>query len=554
MQEDKLKQLLSELYELDPGLREHENSLIQLISRMEEIKPDTKFDQAFVARLRAEIIKKEQLVVNSSSLNKIFNFNFMNKKIYLAAGSLVVASLLFVVFINFLPKNTDTPGRFSVSDLINRTITEKEVNKLPAGAFGSLAVLGSSASSNQDSTNFAAAPMGLGGGGKVMATAESTVAYDSAGTVDGFGGMDMMVMPFYGFKYVYGGEELNLSESSADVYRRLKGQNSLARNLAQSLSSVGFSEISLSTFQNLKMTSFSLAEDKDLGLFITFDFNEDNIYIYENWEKWRDPAREACGYDQSCWDKYRLKISDIPADNELMSIAKNFLNKHKVVLTNYGEPRVENYWKEQYEAMPDKNNFYIPEYATVVFPLIINGQEVRDQSGGYAGLRVNINVIKKAASGLSGLAPYRYETSAYALETSASEVIKVAENGGFNRNYYIQGQEENLQTVTLGTPTQAYVQIYRYENGRSDELLVPALIFPVIDRPVSEFYYYGQNYIIVPLVKDILAELNREPDWWPRDGIMEPMPYIDGVGSDSKPGSPDEVRMMPAIEPMIIKE
>jgi len=357
-----------------------------------------------------------------------------------------------------------------------------------------------------------------------------------------------------------------LTEESADVYRRLKGQNDLTKNLAKYLSSIGFSEISLNTFENLNLTNFSLTEDKDLGLIISFDFNEDNIYVYENWEKWRDPDREACN-DQACYDRYRLKLSDIPADNELLNIAKNFLSSHKVSLKNYGAPKVENYWREQYEASTDKANFYIPEYVSVVYPLLINGEEVRDQVGNYAGLRVNISVVKKVASGLNGLAPYRYETSSYALETDVSEVIKSAEKGGFSSNYWYPEQEANLQTVSLGTPTKAYVQTYRYENGRADELLVPALIFPITKRPQNDFYYY-ENYVIVPLVKDILAELNKEPDWWPRDNVIieptpMPVPYDDttsgssgGVVSSDGVNAvdatiPNQVRTAPAGEPAL---
>jgi len=566
MQEDKLKQLLYELYELDPSLKEHEASVIKLITRMEEIKPDTKFDETFVAELRSQIMKAERLAEKSNGVNKIFNYNYMNKKIYLAAGSLVVASLLFVAFISFFPKSTNTPSaRFSFGDLIDRTVTEERINKLEAGAFGSLATLGSLGGAESDlARTLSAAPEGFGAvSAEGMASVKSFNTFDSAVSTEEMMVADRMIMPFWGYRYIYEGEELNLTETSANVYRRIKGQNDLARSLANHLNSVGFSEISLNAFENLKVTNFTLAEDKDLGLLIAFNFIDDTVSVYENWERWRDPVRDNC-VDQACWDRYRLKINDVPADNELITIANNFLSKHQVSLENYGEPRVDNYWRAQYEETADKANFYIPESAGVIYPLLINGQEVRDQSGGYAGLRVSINLFKRAASGLYGLVPYRYESSAYALETDSAEIIKSAENGGFSRNYWIQDQVENVPTISLGTPTRAYVQIYRWENGRNDELLVPALIFPIISRPENYSFYFGQRYVIVPLVKDILAELNKPSDWFPGDNVIRPMPYIEPAGGTSAgqatpPSSgagvdgvvTEDFRILPVIEPAI---
>lgn len=556
MQENELKNILAELYALDESLRAHEAGLIKLISQMEDIRPDTKFDQEFAARLKSQIMAEAQ-VGNKKvlKLDKIFNFNFMNKKIYLAAGSLAVASLLFLAFINFSGMNNRSSGNLS----LNKVSQGEGITKVAAGAFGSLASVAAQSGGGQERS--AVAPQGMGAA-DASATANFSVVSAESAEVDvamvdqavavgmGGGGIAKMVMPpFYGFKYVYAGDPLELTDESASVYRRLKGRGEIATSMARTLGSFGLSDLSLDTFQNLKMANFSVTEDKEMGLIISFDLQEDLVNIYENWNRWGYAEREACGGDQACWDRFRLKINDVPADNTVIALSDRFLNDHKVNRAHYGEPQVDNTWRTWYETAEDKANYYIPEYANIVYPLIVDGEEVRDQSGGYYGLRVTVNLLKNAVSSMYGLFPYNFEASDYALETDTSVIVKTAENGGFSRNYYMSESEANLQTIELGTPTRAYVQTWKYDNGKNDELLVPALIFPVINRPVDMLYYYGQNYVVVPLVKEMIAELSKQPEFMPmlREDVVQPMPAVEA-------GEAGTIEIMPAVEPMLLKQ
>lgn len=562
MKDDEIKNILAELYTLDEELRAHEADLINLISRMEEIRPDTKFDQAFAARLKTQLLSDAHLGAKQKiSFDKIFNFNFMNKKIYLAAGSLAVASLLFLAFINFSGMNNRSGGSINLNKVSKN---QEGITKVAAGAFGSLAGIAGQNSGGQERS--AIAPLGLGSADASatanfsVVSAESAeanvVAMDQAIAVGmGGGGVassKMIMPPFYGFKYVYAGDPIELAEESAPVYRRLKGRGEIATSMARTLNSFGLSDLSLDTFQNLKMANFSVTEDKEMGLIISFDLQEDLVNIYENWNRWGYAEREACGGDQACWDRFRLKINDVPADSEIIVLSDRFLNDHRVNRAHYGEAQVDNSWRTWYEAAEDKTNYYIPEYANIVYPLIVDGEEVRDQSGGYYGLRVTVNLLKNAVSSMYGLFPYNFEASDYALETDTSVIIKTAENGGFNRNYYMS--EENLQTIELGTPTRAYVQTWKYDNGKNDELLVPALIFPVINRPADMLYYYGQNYVVVPLVKEMIAELGKQPDWMPiiMEDVAQPMPALEvRDGGAAEEGT---MEIMPVVEPMLLKQ
>lgn len=537
---EKIEKLLAEIYRLDPDLRSHEPKIKILLTDMLAIKPDTELNQAFVTRLKAELMteaaKEQAAILNDRTpvaeqskynlINYLINLNPMNKKIYLTLGSVAVLGLIMIAGANII--KTNTPGTDKLLTFGSK-IADQEINRLATGAFGSLAGL----NPVSDGAAFGqAGAMGLGGDRMAVSDlatnateAQAPLASRPAAEV---GAMDMAIlpMPVYGFKYAYQGERLELTEASGEVFRRLKGDGPLARSGRNLLGNFRLPLINLGDFRNPAVTHVSLAEERDQGLLINVDFREEQIYISENWEKWRIPERENCGPDPACWERWRLKPSDVPADNELIAMADRFLATYSIDLTNYDRPRViDNQWREIYARTNDLSSLYIPEYATVIYPLIINGETAYDQGGGYHGLRVNINLFKKAASGLSGLQPYRYETSNYELETDFSQIIAAAEKGGWNRGYW-GGDSERI--MELGSPKKIYVQFWRYQDGRSDELLVPALAFPILN-PLPDMYY-GPTTITVPLVKEMLAELNS---WTDPVFIMK-----DGAGGGVMPAQP----------------
>lgn len=516
-----INNILAELYALDPSLKEHESSLISLISQMSDLKPDTKFDKKFAARLKKQLLKEDKV-------SKI-NFNLMNKKLYFAISSVaLVAVVVLLVKINGQQK---LDGNYSeVLNTITKTDSmQSGIVKVAAGAYGSLGSVNSNFATDASASEQAAksvAPLGMGAGpgeSASVGTADSptnTLAAPSAAAVsrmiDPAISSKMIMPPAFSFKYIYKGESLELKDETGEVYRRIKGDGQMGRKLVSLLDEQNLGQVNLKAFNNLKMTNLSLIEDKELGLLINFDFNEDTVYLSENWEKWRIQERESCT-DEVCFNRFRLKIEDVPDDNSLIALADNFLNTYGISRDHYGEPSVENNWRQDYEKAADKKNYYIPEYATVVYPLMIDDKPVRDQSGNYSGLRVTINLMKKAASGLNGLMPYRYESSAYALETNADTVLKAVENGGWNRVYYYMNSSETKE-IELGTPSRTLVQTWKYNGGKSEELLVPALVFPVLNSPNE---YYGSKFITIPLVKDMLNELNASSL---PVGIAEPMP------------------------------
>jgi len=100
---------LEELYALDPELKLHERSLLQIIQHILETRPDTKFDETFARNLRTRLLSMARQ--ESKSTFK-FNFNSMNNFKLILSTTLVAALMIGVVaYVKFQgPEPTPTPS------------------------------------------------------------------------------------------------------------------------------------------------------------------------------------------------------------------------------------------------------------------------------------------------------------------------------------------------------------------------------------------------------------------------------------------------------------
>ena len=504
MQKDQLNNLLRELYAYDANLRRYEKELIAVITQMSDLRPDTGFSPVLAQKIKDQLMLRIQ---NQSQVKeKIVSFNIfnnMNKNIYIYAGlSAVFVLAISIVMLNLSPTFQNNISQLEISDDMvasefnyEEQLLEKNqdaIVRAPAQAFGSLRSLAVNGENNLMATKEAGAPLGLGGDS--MAVTPMPIEGRS------------MIAPYFNLDYKYIGDDVVLDEQSGDVFQRLPYEGAAAVSVLNALSGFKLADVSLANFDNLRAQSLSVVEDKDKGLGINFDFVTGTVNMYENWPQWRIPERENCGDDQACWRLWRVKIEDVPSDVELITLANNFLSEHQIKVSAYGQAIVDNNWRLDYERSADKENYYIPEYVSVIYPLLINDQAVRDQSGNYAGLRVTVNIVQKRVSGLNNLSVYRYQASSYPLVTDFSRIVKAAENGGWN-NYYFFSEENNME-LNLDTPELSYVQIWRYANNENQELLIPAFIFPVINT--TEAPFFAQRFIIVPLVQEMLEELEQQ--------------------------------------------
>lgn len=511
MQKDELNLILEDLYSWNPKLKNKESEIIKLIELMANAKPDTKFDENFAEALKKDLLSHRILLDSDDGLkenNFLFNLKNMNKKIYLVTGAMAVGVIaILAVVLNNVPNN-------QLSFVDNN---QDQFVKAGPKAFGSLAMLSSGVAGGANQSQELSAVSS-------RTTASTGAVAPTLATGMGGGGSDMamsskMIAPMMSFTYVYKGDPIELTENTGTVYRRLKGDGNLSNNLDSLINTKSFGPLNLGSFSNLQTSYLSLQEEKRLGMSINIDFREENIYIGQNWTQWRSD-RDNCGSDQACWDSYRVKINDIPEDSVVLSKATNFLNEKGINLSHYGEAKIDNNWRINYEASTDKTNYYIPEEVSAVYPLVVDGQTVYDQSGNLDGLRVSYNLIQKAVSGVSNLTSYRYETSDYELETDSTKVVSLAEKGGYGSGIYYYSETQDKVTLELGTPTKSLIRFNRYANNVNEELLIPALIFPVTNAPEN---YYGSRFITVPLAKQMITELTDSSNGNSGDGIIMPM-------------------------------
>jgi len=71
-----IKEILEELYIMDPSLKEKEKQLEKIISKMLMIKPDVKIDENFKKELRKKILANPSLsnAKTNSSMKNIIKF------------------------------------------------------------------------------------------------------------------------------------------------------------------------------------------------------------------------------------------------------------------------------------------------------------------------------------------------------------------------------------------------------------------------------------------------------------------------------------------------
>ena len=472
-----IKKILAELYQLDDSLRQFEPKLEKLITTLMSQKPETKFDSRFAARLRAQLLaqaKSESSSFEAKSL--ITNFNFMKRFGYILGGA-VLAAILIIPTLTYFSSVKPT-AEIGAGPAINK-VAARALGALPSTADNAAAPLASGQ----------AAGLGAGAAFDVTKTESSLVSASPTvviGRGGGGGGVGVLPPDFVNYRYVYRGDPATLVVSNLPVLRRLKG-GSAGAALAKLVGNVSFAGIDLASFPGSSVENITFVQNQDYGYMINLNFSEGIASINQNWPRWQTADSLAEVYQP-------LSLNDLPEEQKLIDLANQFIASHKISLTGYGQPVVRNDWRQWLNA----ENTYVPDIISVVYPGQINHQPVYTQDGSPDGLNVNIDIRRMRVTDL-WLKTQQYESSDYPLETEVDKILALAEVGGW-QNW---GYPEATRTVTLelGRPKTGYIQIWNYAEGKNEELLVPALIFPVTNQPEDQ-NFYRQN-IVVPLVQDL---------------------------------------------------
>lgn len=490
---NEIQSILKELLAADPSLKDREKELLPLLTLLVENKPQAEPTDAFMRRLHAEIRDQTRAEPTESTFTSFFSF-LMNKQYSVALAGLLLGVIITgpVAYYGFSSGNR--AGTPSGSPLFSYSVTDEGAN-----AFGDFA----GATEMSRSQSGGGGPTGMGGGGGNPAP---MVAADSAG----MGGDTKMIAPdsmIYRpqvFKFTIDGEIPALTESQVQVLRRNKVITTA--DAQKILSAFNLGSVNLDSFGGLKTDSISLYQDQKNGYTMYVSFREGSVSLNQNWETWDHPESKCT--TEACYQQYRVKESDIPSDDVLISISDAFVKEHGIDLAQYGPAEVDNAWRTNYAAMSatDRAMFWFPESARVIYPLLIDGKPVYEQGGAKSGISVGVHVREKKVSDVYGIMSLGFSRSDYEGVTTSGAVLDFLNRSG---NAYGGGLPPNTvpQTVnvTLGTPTIGYTKVYSYENGTSDELVVPALIFPVKEVPEGTYYY--QQSVTVPLAKELMDKL-----------------------------------------------
>lgn len=129
-----VKDILDDLYKLEPNLKMDENNIVKIIEKMIEAKPDTNFDEKFKEQLRNMIVDKIMFSKKASSLpqkNFLHNFYYFLGWVSLAW---VCAFAWFYYYQGFIQLKTNsnlenviTYSSWTQQDVIEKTITRDQI-------------------------------------------------------------------------------------------------------------------------------------------------------------------------------------------------------------------------------------------------------------------------------------------------------------------------------------------------------------------------------------------------------------------------------------------
>ncbi len=455
-----IQQILRDVYRLDPSLKEHETVLVEIIEKLMAAKPDIKIDRVFVSNLKKRLQTGESIKPSFS----LFGF----PKLAYTLGALALVALGVFSFNYF---SGDEPGEL---------VLETGIENVGEKAFGDIVF------SAEQATEEGA--LGRGGGG-VPAGSTQNLAAPLADAEKGT--IDTKSVPYkprrINYEFVYAGENISVDEETMNVYKRAVG-DSIGSKLAGLLSGVELDSVDLGKFRNAQVSSLQINEDRNQGYSIFIDPKQGMVALSMNWEKW----------PQDVYQK-QMTEADRLSDEQALSIAADFVRSYGIKTDKYGEPEVLDYAGHYYALEESGTSSYIPDSRSVVYPLLIDGKAVYDQSGRKTGMNMEVSARYRKVTYAGNIFAGGFQSSQYEVETNAEKIISSAEQGGMSYYYQHSDPTETVQ-MELGTPSLQLVRVWQMTENKylGEELYVPAFVFPLTDQSDKERFY--QEAVVVSLV------------------------------------------------------
>lgn len=445
-----VKDLLEELYIIEPNLRKQEKHLTQIISLMVQYIPKAEMNPEFKKELKNEI------------LQRIHNKKNIYYTLYLPILSgLSLCGVLLFVGMNIFNSFSIRWGSLSLAP---------SIEQVEPNAFG-----------NSIKTTW---------GQQMEYMPKSWSQMMRVWKMMGDTQMLAVNTPVQ-YEYSYTGK-LDIPSGKLIVYKR----NSVWFAVADTsgfIRHLRLDGLDTRAFQNAGISNINISEDHEFGYNIGIDFTQGTVNFNQKYLKWPQATCDANG----CSELAKLTEKDIPSDESLIRMTDEFISKYGIDRELYGNPVVNSAWKTDYmRQQKEGSELYIPETYTVTYPIKINNQYIYEELGGYKWLVFTIDIRNKKISNVTGLEKYNLISSEYPT-SDKSKIQKMIQSGGRN---IIENTGSTIVTkLTLSAPTLWYVRIYgEWKDGVSNDFLVPAYIFQVHDKPADS---YILDTVIVPLVE-----------------------------------------------------
>ncbi len=469
MNATRLRSILNDLYALDPSLRAQEPQLLPLIEMLLKTKPDATPDPAFVERLRM-LLKERAAQSQPATVFERFASFFSLPRLAFGMSGAIVGMLLGIIVLPLWQNDIRPEG------------TQR--------AFGDPRGEGV----QQDGMIPPLSVTGRGGGGDA-----------GIGTTPMIAPADPGMPPFASaYAFSFEGALPPLPQGTVSVFKRER--NTLHADATKMLRELNIDLLDLTTFADSDVDSLNFIQQKPYGYTFNIALREGMLSLYQNWEQWPHPESDC--QDEACFRRYQQTPDDIPDDDAVIAVADAFVREHDIDLTSYGPPAVDTSWRMRYDSMTEgeRSTYSIGDVVRVIYPFFLENTPVVDASGTPVGISVGINIREMKVQEVSGIMDRTYQSSAYAAADEETIRRYLDTASSYPGNVYPEGAERTTVAITLGTPTLGYATVSVFDENRMDELLVPALIFPVTNVPEGADYY--NTSVIVPLATDLLKRDN----------------------------------------------
>jgi len=488
--EQKISIIIEDCCAADPSLHGREAELRPIVRALLEAQPDTKFDKNFAARLRKQVLAKAKSTPSGAKtfFDRLKN---LNRNDVFVLGGAALGLVLAVTLATTAAIGNKGVKRVELAHVTPQPSmpagTSAGITSLSDGAFGDLR---------------GASPQQLDAGrGGTMGLASNAVPAPSD-PASAIAPDKLTIMPAptpVNYRFVYSGE-IALPGEKVQVYRRVKG---FSGGSPASLFPMVQNVVDLTRLQDPKIQNFSLIDDREFGYNVYVEALEGAVSFSQYWPKWPHPENTC--RDEACFEQYRLKPGDMPANDAIVGAAEAFLSDYGIARDAFGAPEVRDDWRQQLAAADGAvDRIYVPENVSVVYPTKIGGMTVDEGNGVSTGMSVTVNVRHMRADGAWGITSNAYESSAYPAETDMDRLRTFIEKGGVWG--FWQNPEAETVDVVLGEPATVLVRIWKTrDDGMGEELFVPALRFPIV-KPPTDGSLWGRTAVLVPLAKDMLEE------------------------------------------------